>query len=157
MRYLLDTTLIVDHAHGYEPAMALLHRLYEEAAELFTLVAVCEALSGGSDGHRRVISWRCGSSVGKYGLGFGSVHSPMQIHEPSQPGGGGPGRISTQPVPSFSSVIIQVGTEPSHWIAFIPENGCTPRNTRPPRMARITREPRTSPFVSGVRGFTRRV
>lgn len=62
--------------------MALLHRLYEEAAELFTCVAVCEALSGGSDGHRRVVSWRYGSGVGKYGDGFGSVHSPMQIHEP---------------------------------------------------------------------------
>ena len=56
MRYLLDTTLIVDHAHGYEPAMALLHRLYEEGAELFTCdVVVCEALSGGSDDHRSVI------------------------------------------------------------------------------------------------------
>ena len=57
MRYLLDTTLIVDHAHGYEPAMALLHRLYEEGAELFTCdVVVCDALSGGTDDHRRVIS-----------------------------------------------------------------------------------------------------
>ena len=57
MRYLLDTTLIVDHAHGHEPAMALLHRLYEEGAELFTCdVVVCEALSGGTDDHRRVIS-----------------------------------------------------------------------------------------------------
>ena len=57
MRYLLDTTLIVDHAHGYEPAMQLLHRLYEEGAELFTCdVVVCEALSGGSDDHLRVVS-----------------------------------------------------------------------------------------------------
>lgn len=57
MRYLLDTTLIIDHAHGYEPAMRLLHRLYEEGAELFTCdVVVCEALSGGSDEHRQVIS-----------------------------------------------------------------------------------------------------
>ncbi|MGQ0608481.1 MAG: type II toxin-antitoxin system VapC family toxin [Chloroflexota bacterium] len=57
MRYLLDTTLIVDHAHGYEPAMALLHRLYEEGADLFTCdVVVCEALSGGSDEHRSVVS-----------------------------------------------------------------------------------------------------
>ncbi|MGH2445968.1 MAG: type II toxin-antitoxin system VapC family toxin [Candidatus Limnocylindria bacterium] len=57
MRYLLDTTLIVDHAHGYEPAMALLHRLYEEGAELFTCdVVVCEALSGGSDEHLEVVS-----------------------------------------------------------------------------------------------------
>src|SRR3990170_3082389 len=57
MRYLLDTTLIIDHAHGYEPAMRLLHRLYEEGAELFTCdVVVCEALSGGTDEHRQVIS-----------------------------------------------------------------------------------------------------
>ena len=57
MRYLLDTTLIVDHAHGYEPAMLLLHRLYEEGAQLFTCdVVVCEALSGGTDEHREVVS-----------------------------------------------------------------------------------------------------
>ena len=56
MRYLLDTTLVIDHAHGYEPAMALLHRLYEEGAELFTCdVVVCEALSGGTDEHRAVV------------------------------------------------------------------------------------------------------
>jgi predicted nucleic acid-binding protein len=55
-RYLLDTTLIVDHAHGYEPAMALLYRLYEEGAELFTCdVVVCEALSGGTDDHLAVV------------------------------------------------------------------------------------------------------
>ena len=57
MRYLLDTTLIVDHVNGHESAMALLHRLYEEGAELFTCdVVVCEALSGGDDEQRRVIS-----------------------------------------------------------------------------------------------------
>lgn len=57
MRYLLDTTLIVDHVNGHEPAMALLHRLYEQGAELFTCdVVVCEALSGGDDEQLRVIS-----------------------------------------------------------------------------------------------------
>ncbi|CAN5806621.1 hypothetical protein BH20CHL8_BH20CHL8_11990 [soil metagenome] len=57
MRYLLDTTLIVDHAHGYGPAMALLHRLYEDGAELFTCdVVLSEALSGGSDEHLAVVS-----------------------------------------------------------------------------------------------------
>ena len=57
MRYLLDTTLIVDHAHGYPPAMALLHRLYDDGAELFTCdVVVCEALSGGSDEHLAVVT-----------------------------------------------------------------------------------------------------
>ena len=56
MRYLLDTTLIVDHAHGHEPAMQLLQRLYEDGAELFTCdVVVCEALSGGSDEHLSVV------------------------------------------------------------------------------------------------------
>lgn len=57
MRYLLDTTLIVDHVNGYAPAMALLHRLHEEGADLFTCdVVVCEALSGGDDEQRAVIS-----------------------------------------------------------------------------------------------------
>lgn len=57
MRYLLDTTVIIDHAHGYEPAMQLLHRLYEDGADLFTCdVVVCEALSGGTDEHLGVIS-----------------------------------------------------------------------------------------------------
>jgi predicted nucleic acid-binding protein len=57
MRYLLDTTVLIDHAHGYAPALDLLHRLYEEGGELFTCeVVVCEALSGGTDAHRDVIS-----------------------------------------------------------------------------------------------------
>jgi predicted nucleic acid-binding protein len=57
VRYLLDTTLIIDHAHGYEPAMRLLQSLYEDGAELFTCdVVVCEALSGGTDEHREVIA-----------------------------------------------------------------------------------------------------
>jgi predicted nucleic acid-binding protein len=56
MRYLLDTTLIVDHAHGYEPAMQLLDRLFSDGADLFTCdVVVCEALSGGTDEHRDVV------------------------------------------------------------------------------------------------------
>ncbi len=57
MRYLLDTTLVIDHANGHEPAMDLLHRLYEQGAELFTCdVVVCEALSGGFDEQRAVIA-----------------------------------------------------------------------------------------------------
>lgn len=52
MRYLLDTTLVADHAHGYAPAMDLLHRLFEQGAELYTCdVVVCESLSGGTDEH----------------------------------------------------------------------------------------------------------
>lgn len=56
MRYLLDTTLIIDHVNGHEGAMAILHRLYEEGGELLTCdVVVCEALSGGTDLQRRII------------------------------------------------------------------------------------------------------
>jgi predicted nucleic acid-binding protein len=53
VRYLLDTTLIIDHANGHEPATALLSRLYEEGHEIFTCdVVVCEAMSGGTDEQR---------------------------------------------------------------------------------------------------------
>ena len=56
MRYLLDTTLLIDHANGHPAATALLRRLYEEGGELFTCdVVVCEALSGGTDEQRDVI------------------------------------------------------------------------------------------------------
>jgi predicted nucleic acid-binding protein len=52
VRYLLDTTLIADHANGFAPAVALLGRLYAEGADLFTCdVVTCEALSGGTDEH----------------------------------------------------------------------------------------------------------
>lgn len=57
MRYLLDTTLIVDHAHGFPAAMGLLARLYEEGAELYTCdVVTCEALSGGTDEHLEAVA-----------------------------------------------------------------------------------------------------
>ena len=56
MRYLLDTTLLIDHANGYPAATALLERLYEQGAELLTCeVVVCEALSGGTDDQRAII------------------------------------------------------------------------------------------------------
>ena len=56
MRYLLDTTLLIDHANGYPAATALLARLYEQGAELLTCeVVVCEALSGGTDDQRAII------------------------------------------------------------------------------------------------------
>jgi predicted nucleic acid-binding protein len=57
MRYLLDTTVLVDHANGFEPATRLLARLYEEGGELFTCdVVTCEALSGGTDEHLESVS-----------------------------------------------------------------------------------------------------
>ena len=52
MRYLLDTTVVVDHAHGFRPAMALLTRLYADGSDLYTCdVVTCEAMSGGTDDH----------------------------------------------------------------------------------------------------------
>ena len=57
MRYLLDTTLLIDHANGHAPATELLERLYEQGAELFTCeVVVCEALSGGTDAQRAILA-----------------------------------------------------------------------------------------------------
>ena len=57
MRYLLDTTLIADHANGYRPAVELLDRLFQEGAELFTCdVVVCEARSGGTREHQEAVA-----------------------------------------------------------------------------------------------------
>lgn len=53
MRYLLDSTLLIDHANGRGAAVEILRRLYEEGAELFTCdVVVCESLAGGDDEQR---------------------------------------------------------------------------------------------------------
>lgn len=57
MRYLLDTTLVIDHVNGHQPANALIARLYEEGHQLFTCeVVVCEALSGGTDEQRAALA-----------------------------------------------------------------------------------------------------
>lgn len=48
MRYLLDSTLLIDHANRDAAAAAMLRRLFEEANELYTCdVVTCEALSKG--------------------------------------------------------------------------------------------------------------
>jgi predicted nucleic acid-binding protein len=50
MPYLLDTTLVIDHAADRPGALALVQRLFEETADLFTCDAVvAEACSRGSD------------------------------------------------------------------------------------------------------------
>jgi predicted nucleic acid-binding protein len=51
MRYLLDSTLLIDHANRDPAALAMLRRLFEEGHELYTCdVVTCEALSfGGGD------------------------------------------------------------------------------------------------------------
>ena len=57
MRYLLDTTMIADHANGFVPALKLLARLYDDGADLFTCdVVTCEALSGGTDDHLQAVA-----------------------------------------------------------------------------------------------------
>jgi predicted nucleic acid-binding protein len=56
MRYLLDTTLLIDHARGRPGSAELLESLFSEPNDLYTCdVVVTEALSGGSDEERRVI------------------------------------------------------------------------------------------------------
>ena len=50
MRYLLDTTLLIDHAADRPGAVALARRLFEETADLYTCdTVVAEACSRGGD------------------------------------------------------------------------------------------------------------
>ena len=50
MRYLIDSTLLIDHANGDAAAGQLLRTLVEEGHELFTCdVVTCETLSRGDD------------------------------------------------------------------------------------------------------------
>jgi predicted nucleic acid-binding protein len=54
VRYLLDTTLLIDHGNGDTAATTLLRRLVEEGHDLFTCdVVTCEALSRGDDDELR--------------------------------------------------------------------------------------------------------
>ena len=59
MRYLLDSTLLIDHANGDRPAAELLQRLFDEGHELYTCdVVTCEVLSRGTDAdvrHLRIL------------------------------------------------------------------------------------------------------
>jgi predicted nucleic acid-binding protein len=50
MRYLLDTTVLIDHAHGRAGVAALLDDLFSQPNDLYTCdVIVTEALSRGPD------------------------------------------------------------------------------------------------------------
>jgi predicted nucleic acid-binding protein len=54
MRYLLDSTLLIDHANRDEPAGKLLEQLHAEQHELYTCdVVTCETLSQGDAKHLR--------------------------------------------------------------------------------------------------------
>lgn len=56
MKYLLDTTVLLDFARGRAGAVELVDRLFADAETLYTCeVVTCEALSGGDDLERRVI------------------------------------------------------------------------------------------------------
>ena len=59
MRYLLDSTLLIDHANRDEPATALLAQLHSEPHQLYICdVVTCEVLSQGDPGqlqHLRVL------------------------------------------------------------------------------------------------------
>jgi predicted nucleic acid-binding protein len=54
VRYLLDSTLLIDHANRDEPAASLLMKLHSGPNELYTCdVVTCEVLSQGDDEHLR--------------------------------------------------------------------------------------------------------
>ena len=56
MRYLLDTTLLIDHANGLPAAVQTVASLFEEPNDLYTCdVVTAEALSGGTNEQRQVI------------------------------------------------------------------------------------------------------
>ncbi len=56
MKYLLDTTVLLDFVHDRGGAVELIDRLFAEAETLYTCdVVTCEALSGGNDLERTVI------------------------------------------------------------------------------------------------------
>jgi len=57
VRYLLDSTLLIDHANRDAAATALLLRLFEEGHDLYTCdVVTCEALSRGEPDDLRHIT-----------------------------------------------------------------------------------------------------
>ncbi len=56
MRYLLDTTVLIDHARGRYGVGELLTRLFSETGDLYTCDAVVvEALSSGSEDELEII------------------------------------------------------------------------------------------------------
>lgn len=50
MRYVLDSTVLIDQLRGYSPGVGVLRRLFEETGDLYTCdVVACEALSAGAE------------------------------------------------------------------------------------------------------------
>lgn len=55
--YLLDTTVLIDHAKGRADGVAILARMFEETSALYTCdVVTSEALAGGDTAERQVIA-----------------------------------------------------------------------------------------------------
>ncbi|MFV2062087.1 MAG: type II toxin-antitoxin system VapC family toxin [Chloroflexota bacterium] len=55
--YLLDTTVLIDHARGFADGVEILERLFAETSHLYTCdIVTAEALSGGDATERAVIS-----------------------------------------------------------------------------------------------------
>ncbi len=56
MRYLLDSTVLIDYRTDYPPGVEIMERLFAETGELFTCdVVTCESLSGGREDERDLI------------------------------------------------------------------------------------------------------
>jgi predicted nucleic acid-binding protein len=57
VKYVLDSTLIIDHTNGLPTAVALLRRLFEEGHDLLTCdVVTCETLSAGMEVQRTAVT-----------------------------------------------------------------------------------------------------
>lgn len=55
--YLLDTTVIIDHAHGHPASVEIVRSLFGETSELFTCdVVSCEAMSRGEAGQLAAVA-----------------------------------------------------------------------------------------------------
>ena len=57
MRYLLDSTVLIDYANGYRAAGAVLETLFSEASDIYTCdVVACESRSSGTNDHIELVS-----------------------------------------------------------------------------------------------------
>ncbi len=55
--YVLDTTVIIDHAHGHSAGLYLVRSLFEKTSQMFTCeVVTCEALSRGDAEQIRAVT-----------------------------------------------------------------------------------------------------
>jgi predicted nucleic acid-binding protein len=56
VKYLLDSTVLIDYSHDHVPGREIMERLFAESSELYTCAVVsCESLSGGSPDQREAI------------------------------------------------------------------------------------------------------